>query len=138
MPTFITRDYAVSQKRSYGTASPYWASIIGSLNGTPARDDAAMLQKHPGQLSKLRVSVEKSGNAGSATVTLWKKEPGEDWTDTDLAVTIPATQPGLYENISDVVTFSQGDLFCWEICSNTSGALPLSLRSIIVQVADQS
>jgi len=137
MPTLITRDYVVSQKRSYGTSSPYHASIIGSLNGDPDRDDAAMLMKHAGRLSKLRVQVAISGASGNATVTLCKKESGGSWATTNLSVTIPNDVPGLYEDNDHSVDFSAEALLCWEIYSNTGTGDWFSIRSIAAQISDQ-
>jgi hypothetical protein len=141
MPTFITRDYVVSKKRSYGSLPPdeyYYASIIGSLNSEPAQESAAMLQKHAGQLSKLRVQVVLSGDSGNASITLCKQESGGNWEATALSVSISDQDPpGLYEDNTHTVTFGAEARLCWRIDSNTGGGGSFTIRSIAAQVSDQ-
>jgi len=88
MSTLITRDYAVSSKRSWATTDTYYASLIGSLESNPARDDAAMKMVQAGKLSQLRVRVIASGATGqTSSITLLKRDAtSANWQSTALTV----------------------------------------------------
>lgn len=139
MPTLITRDYAVSRKRSYQLSTTYYASLIGSLHSDPARDDAAMLMKRDGKLSYLRAYMTLSGGNGTGSVTLLQKLAlTGTWTTPGLSVEIPSsgTDQLLVDDESEV-EFSAGDKLCWEIVSNASFGQGMALRYIVVRVEDQ-
>lgn len=139
MPTLITRDYAVSRKQGYSTGT-FYASIIGSLASQPAKDDAAMLQKRAGKLSKLRVYITFGGDPNEqASVTLLKKPSGEDWETTDLSINNTSGSTGLFEdnNANHAVNFSSGDLLCWEIVATGTALYECGLRYIVARVEDQ-
>lgn len=136
MPPLITRDYVVSLKRGYD-AGTHYASIIGSLNSDPSIDDAAMLMKRDGKLSKLRVYITGGGNpAATASVTLHKKPSGGSWSATSLSISNSGGSTGLFEDNTHEVTFAAGDLLCWEIVS-TTGIVSFALRFIAARVEDQ-
>jgi len=140
MSTLITRDYAVSSKRSWSPSGTYYVSIIGSLESNPARDDAAMKMVQAGKFSNLRVRVDSSGTLGqTSSVTLLKRDAtSANWQATDLTVSWVGAGNNnhkTFENTDDEVEFSAGDLFCWEIVAQATGLF--SLRHVLVRVQDQ-
>lgn len=141
MTTLMTRDYVVSDKRTYTPLASglgtYYASLIGSLCSDPTPGDAGILQKRAGRLSKLRVYVLTGGdpNRDDPSITLMKQEPSQVWAATALSKTITAGTFGLFENNTDSVTFAAGDSLCWRIQSNASANNVFGLRFIAVMVA---
>ena len=142
MPTLNAPDYSVSSKRTYASSGTYYASLQGTLQTDPAREDAAIRQVRAGKLSDLRVAVIESGPTGiNSSVTLLRRS-AQGWQETNLSVTItggPSYDHQVFQDSipNDAVTFEIGDDLCWKIEANRDAIRWLSLRSICVRAEDQ-
>ncbi|KAA0219522.1 MAG: hypothetical protein EDS66_17515 [Planctomycetota bacterium] len=95
-----------------------------------------------GKFSNLRVRVDSSGKTGeTSSVTLLKRDAtSAQWQATDLSVSWDGggnNNHKTFEDTTHEVSFSAGDLFCWEIVVKVDLSSLFSLRHILVRVQDQ-